>query len=446
MKRLLAPFSLLHDLWPLLHGTLLAVPVALAAGSASAFFLWALDYVTKQHWQHPELLWGLPLAGVGVGLLYQYFGKGAEKGNNLLIDEIHQPGGGVPTRMAPLVLIGTLITHLFGGSAGREGTAVQMGGGLAAGLAQMFRAGEKSHRLMLMCGIAAGFGAVFGTPLTGAIFAMEVLVIGRIQYSALIPVLVASVIGDAACTAWGIHHTVYHLEVPHSAGTHAPFEALLLFHVVVAGACFGLASLFFSELTHRLQRSLTRFIPQAVWRPLVGGLIVIAMTWMLGTRDYLGLGVEPPPGGMVSITHSFEANGATPWSWLWKSLFTSITLASGFKGGEVTPLFFIGSTLGHTLGMLLNEPVALFAALGFIAVFAGAANTPLACTVMGIELFGAHHTVHFATACFVAYAFSGHSGIYLAQRVGISKKSGQSLEETLTLREVREKLPSKKST
>lgn len=445
MKRLIAPLSPLRDLWPLLHGCLLALPVAVAAGSASALFLWALDEVTKLHWQHPEWLWGLPVAGVLVGLLYQHFGKGAEKGNNLLIDEIHQPGGGVPTRMAPLVLIGTLITHLFGGSAGREGTAVQMGGGLAAGLARLFRVGEKNHRLMLMCGIAAGFGAVFGTPLTGAIFAMEVLVIGRIQYGALIPVLVASVIGDATCTAWGIHHTVYHLEVPLSAGTHAPFEAMLLLHVVMAGACFGLASLFFSELTHRLQRGFTRCFPQALWRPLVGGLIVIAMTWMLGTRDYLGLGVEPPPGGMVSITQSFEAGGATNWSWLWKSLFTSVTLASGFKGGEVTPLFFIGSTLGHTLGLLLDEPVALFTALGFIAVFAGAANTPLACTVMGIELFGAHHTVHFATACFVAYAFSGHSGIYLAQRVGVCKKSGQRLDGSITLREARENAAIKKT-
>jgi H+/Cl- antiporter ClcA len=446
MKRLIAPLSPLCDLWPLLHGCLLALPVAVAAGSASALFLWALDQGTELHWQHPEWLWGLPVAGVLVGLLYQHFGKGAEKGNNLLIDEIHQPGGGVPTRMAPMVLICTLITHLFGGSAGREGTAVQMGGSLAAGLARLFRVSEKNHRLMLMCGIAAGFGAVFGTPLTGAIFAMEVLVIGRIQYGALIPVLVASVIGDATCMAWGIHHTVYHLEVPLSAGTHAPFEAMLLLHVVMAGACFGLASLFFSELTHRLQRGFVGLMPHAVWRPALGGLIIIAMTWMLGTRDYLGLGVEPPPGGMVSITQSFEAGGATTWSWLWKALFTSVTLASGFKGGEVTPLFFIGSTLGHTLGLLLDEPVALFAALGFIAVFAGAANTPLACTVMGIELFGAHYSVHFATACFVAYAFSGRSGIYLAQRIGVCKKSGQRLDSTITLREVRDNASIKKTT
>ncbi len=438
MRRLLHVPTHLNQLRQLLQWTLLALPVALLSGSASALFLWALDKVTQLQWSHPQLLWGLPLAGVGVGLLYHYLGKGTEKGNNLLIDEIHQPGGGVPARMAPLVLIGTLITHLFGGSAGREGTAVQMGGSLAGLLARWFKLGVHHRKLMLLCGIAAGFGSVFGTPLTGAIFAMEVLVVGRMQYEALIPVLVASVVGDATCSAWGIHHTVYHLDVAHSDGTHAAFEAVLLGKVALAGGCFGLMSFFFAELTHSLQRGFGRLIPYAPLRPLLGGALVIAFTLLLGTRDYLGLGVHAPPQGTVSILASFEEGGVPSSSWLWKTLFTSVTLGSGFKGGEVTPLFFIGSTLGHVLGVLMHEPVALFAALGFIAVFAGAANTPLACTVMGIELFGAHYAVYFSVACFVAYYFSGHSGIYLSQRLGVSKKSDGGPSDT-TLREARER-------
>ncbi len=429
---------LIRDLGQLLRWTLLALPVALVAGSATALFLWSLDEVTKLQWAHPGLLWFLPLGGVAVGLLYHYLGKGSDKGNNLLIDEIHEPGGGVPTRMAPLVLIGTLVTHLFGGSAGREGTAVQMGGSLADMLVRLFRVDNSNRCLMLMCGIAAGFGAVFGTPLTGAIFAMEVLVVGRVQYEALIPVLVASVLGDAACSAWGIHHTVYHLDVPHEAGTHAAFQALLLGKVALAGIAFGLGGKFFAELTHRLQSSIAKVVPYAPMRPVLGAVIVIALVFLLGTRDYLGLGVSAPPGGQVSIIASFQDGGATPWSWLWKTLFTSITLASGFKGGEVTPLFFIGSTLGHTLGLLMHEPVALFAALGFIAVFAGAANTPLACTVMGIELFGAHYAVYFAVACFIAYFISGHSGIYLSQRLGMPKTETAGIEPHTTLRQVRD--------
>lgn len=433
--------SFLTDIGHLLHWTLLTLPVAVVAGSASALFLWSLNKVTELQWQHPQMLWFLPLGGVAVGFLYHYMGKGSDKGNNLLIDEIHQPGGGVPARMAPLVLIGTLVTHLFGGSAGREGTAVQMGGSLAAMLARWFGMAQENRRLMLMCGIAAGFGAVFGTPLTGAIFAMEVLVVGRMQYEALIPVLVASVLGDATCSAWGVLHTVYHLDVAHSAGTHAAFDAVLLSKTALAGIVFGMGGQLFSELTHRLQRLFSQLVPYAPLRPALGALVVIALVSVVGTRDYLGLGVIPPPGGQVSVVTSFQEGGAMPLSWLWKTLFTSVTLASGFKGGEVTPLFFIGSTLGHVLGSVMHEPVALFAALGFIALFAGAANTPLACTVMGIELFGAHYAIYFAVACFVSYFFSGHSGIYLSQRIGVAKRSTLPALRDITLREARNMPP-----
>ncbi len=422
MKRLLHLSSHLSDLGQLLRWTLLALPVALVTGSATALFLASLDWMTKTHGRHPELLWGLPAAGGLIGWLYHRFGKSSDRGNNLLIDEIHQPGGGVPARMAPLVLVGTLVTHLFGGSAGREGTAVQMGGSLAGLLARWFRVSPANQRLMLMCGIAAGFGAVFGTPLTGAVFAMEVLVIGRLNYEALIPVLVASVVGDAVCTAWGIHHTLYHLDVAPAAGARAVLDGMLLLKVVVAAAAFGLTARFFAELTHGIQRVMARFVSYPPLRPVLGGVMVIAMVYGLGTRDYLGLGVEATREGGVSIVSSFELGGAGPLSWLWKTLFTAVTLGSGFKGGEVTPLFFIGSTLGHALGLLLQEPVALFAALGFIAVFAGAANTPLACTLMGIELFGAHYAVYFGAACFVAYYFSGPAGIYRAQRTGVPKR------------------------
>jgi len=423
MKRLLhLPFSHLSDLTQLLRWTLLALPVGVVVGSACAFFLAALHWMTHTHGEHPELLWGLPVAGILVGWLYHRFGKGSDRGNNLIIDEIHQPGGGVPARMAPLVLFGTLVTHLFGGSAGREGTAVQMGGSLAGLLARWFHVTPQNRRLLLMCGIAAGFGAVFGTPLTGAIFAMEVLIIGRVNYEALIPVLVASVVGDAICTAWGIGHTQYHLEVAPEEGLRAAFDAFILLKVALAAIFFGLMARVFAGLTHSVQRGMARLVSYPPLRPALGGAVVIAMVYALGTHDYLGLGVEATHEGGVCIVSSFEPGGATPWSWLWKTLFTAVTLGSGFKGGEVTPLFFIGATLGHALALLMNEPVALFAALGFIAVFAGASNTPLACTIMGIELFGAHYAVYFGVACFVAYFFSGPTGIYSAQRTGVPKR------------------------
>src|ERR1700761_3362232 len=196
----------------LLRWTLLVIPVALVAGSLVALFLWLLDWAIHFRFAHGWLLYLLPLAGVVIYFLYKLWGKGSEAGNNLIMDEIHAPGGGVPFRMAPLVLITTVITHLFGGSAGREGTAVQIGGSIANFFATRFRLSPEDVSMLLKAGIAAGFGAVFGTPITGAIFALEVLALGRIRHDALLPCFIASVLADVVCSAWGIHHTVYHID------------------------------------------------------------------------------------------------------------------------------------------------------------------------------------------------------------------------------------------
>src|SRR3954452_324451 len=227
----------------LLYWTALIVPISIATGSLVALFLWLLDVVTTTRWQHLWLILLLPLAGMLITFLYKTYGKNTEAGNNLIMDEIHKPGGGIPFRMAPLVLFSTIITHLFGGSAGRERTAVQMGGSIASLFSKWYKLKHRDKRILLMCGMAAGFGAVFGTPITGAIFAMEVLVIGRIKYDALIPCLIASILADITCSAYGIHHTRYSIAFTSEIHNtkllpYFSFDFLLLFKVIVAGVAF----------------------------------------------------------------------------------------------------------------------------------------------------------------------------------------------------------------
>ncbi|MEO5685173.1 MAG: voltage-gated chloride channel family protein [Chitinophagaceae bacterium] len=408
----------------LLKWTLLVLPVSFFAGSIVALFLWLLDKVTLLRWQNGWLLYLLPFAGMLIYFLYNKLGGKSEAGNNLIMDEIHEPGGGVPARMAPLVLVTTLLTHLFGGSAGREGTAVQIGGSMAGVMARLLKLKPPDVRILLMTGIAAGFGAVFGTPITGAIFALEVLAIGTIRYNALVPCLMASILANITCTAWGIQHTHYHISNAELAASLISFlhiDFLLLGKVVLAAVAFGLASYLYAQIQHTIKNYSNKYIQHRWLIPAIGGVVIILLCLITGTRDYIGLGVTSSEPNGISIVSSFNPGGANTWSWLWKIIFTSVTLGMGFKGGEVTPLFFIGAALGNTIASLTGSPVDLFAGLGFIAVFAGATNTPIACTIMGVELFGGDPVLYYAVACFTAYYFSGHSGIYTAQRMAVNK-------------------------
>ena len=442
MNKLRQTFDQFDILKYVIKWFVLVLPVAFVAGSLVALFLYLLEQATHLRWQNEWLLYFLPVAGVAIVALYRFKGKNAEAGNNLVMDEIHKPGGGIPARMAPFVLITTVVTHLFGGSAGREGTAVQIGGSVANFIGKKFKLKKEDLRILLIAGVAAGFGAVFGTPVAGTIFALEVMAIGRIKYDALLPAFLASVMADMFCSMYGIGHTQYFIDFhePVSSGfSFMHLDVTLILYVIMSGVFFGMASYAFSELSQVIKTLANKFISRKLLIPLFGGIIVIALSFVLGTKDYLGLGVNSPDGTGVSIVNAFKSGGADTFSWFWKLLFTAITLSTGFKGGEVTPLFFIGATLGNTIAMLTGNPVDLFAGLGFIAVFAGATNTPLACTLMGVELFGGEHVLYYAIACFIAYYFSGHSGIYTSQRVGVSKANfSYHLDKENTLKNIRD--------
>lgn len=386
---------------------LIAIAAAVLAGTASAWFLLSLDWATRSRQATPWLMALLPAAGFAVGWAYYRLGKPVEAGNNLIIDEIHDPRKVIPRRMVPLVFIGTVVSHLFGASVGREGTAVQMGGALADQLTAVFRLGPEDRRVLLMAGMSAGFAAVFGTPLAGALFGLEVLAIGRLRYDALFPCVIAAIVADQVCLAWGVHHAVYVVR------TVAPVTGWTVLSVIVAGIIFGLVGLLFATATHRVGTWMKRVIAYPPLRPFVGGAVVAGSVYLLHTEAYIGLGI---PTILAAFDHPL------PW---WDSVgkfgYTVASLGSGFKGGEVTPLFFIGATLGNSLAPLLHLPFAMLAGLGFVAVFAGAANTPLATIVMAIELFGPQIAPFAAIACVASYLFSGHSGIYHAQRLGRAK-------------------------
>ena len=378
--------------------------VGILAGSASAIFLVSLDWVTNWRENNVWIIALLPLAGLIIGLVYYYLGTDVVKGNNQLLEEFHSPKQVIPLKMAPLVLFGTLLTHLFGGSAGREGTAVQMGAAIADQFTSIFNLKPKDRKILIIIGISAGFASVFGTPLAGAVFALEVLILGRMRYEAILPSLLTAVIADYTCTAWGVAHTRYSIPMVPELTPQNFLWAIL------AGIIFGFAAMLFSVSTHFWTDLFKSRIKYAPLRPLIGGILIAAAVWLMGTTKYIGLGIP-----LIQSAFSEDLNS---YDFLLKILFTSFTIGAGFKGGEVTPLFFIGATLGNALVWFVPLPIALLAGMGFAAIFSGATNTPIACTLMGIELFGTESALFIGIACVVSYFFSGHSGIYTSQIAG----------------------------
>ncbi|MET0390864.1 MAG: chloride channel protein [Polyangiales bacterium] len=397
--------------------------VGVLSGAASALFLWLLDVATRLRIQHASIVYGLPVVGLGLGWLYTRYGQPIKAGNNLIIDTLHTGGPELPLRMTPMVLLGTVMTHLAGGSAGREGTAVQMGASLADWLAHRARVSPGMRLQLLAAGVAGGFGSVFGTPVAGAVFGLELVVLGRLDHQALVPALLAACIGDLTTRALGITHVVYPAAPP------LPLTPLLLSQWALFAVAVAAVSAAFVELTHALKRLGERRVPSLPARMFVGGLVVVGLWKLLGTSDYLGLGIP-------MILHAFTDPQLPVYVFALKLVFTAITLGASFPGGEVTPLFFIGAALGSVLARWLGIPVALGAGVGLAAMFAAAANTPLALSVMAIELLGAAALPHVAIVCALAFVLSGHRSVYPAQRLVHRKAGGPSLGEPTALRDL----------
>jgi len=397
-----------HDLvslskYLLING-LLAALIGVVAGLGCWVFMFGLELIG--HWREQQgfLPWlALPPVGVLVVWLYQRWGQDVLGGNNLLLEQIHAPKQRTPLRMAILILFSTWLGHLSGASVGREGSGVQIGGTLADNLAALLRVGAARRRLLLIAGISASFAALFGTPMAAALFAVEVLMIGGLGYAAIFPALVAAITAHMLCQSLGLQHGHYQQR------SQLLFDVPTALRVMLLAGCCALVARCFSFLMRLFTRYSLKWLKNAYWRAAFAGVVMCAALWLFGAK-YAGLGEE-------TIRQSFvQVQGVEVFAL--KMLLTAFCLALGFKGGEVTPLFFTGATLGSALAWYVGLPLDVAAAIGFVGVFCAASNTPLACTVLAVELFGHENALFFMLACVVSYVMAGHSSIYRAQLRG----------------------------
>ena len=390
----------------------ITIMTASLVGSATAWFLLALDFVTIWRTDHIWVVNFLPLIGLGIGYAYHYFGSAVQKGNNLIL-ETHQAivttssssttstsTKPIPLLMAPLVFISTLLTHVAGGSAGREGTAVQMGGAIADQFTTLFKLSAAERKTILIMGVSAGFAAVFGTPWAAAIFALEIMSFKKIKFENIIPSFVAAFCAHYICLAWMVKHTVYSIDIIPS------ITVSTISWTMLAGIIFGVTAFVFIQ-SNKVLEGLFSKIKFAPFRPFIGGIIIALFIILANSTKYIGLGIP-------SIMDAFNTHAGN-FDFAIKLLLTSLTLSAGFKGGEVTPLFFIGATLGNILIWFIPLPMALLAGMGFVAVFAGATHCVVASIIMGMELFGIQAGMYVGLASLVAYFASGMNGIYNAK-------------------------------
>lgn len=374
-------------------------------GFVGAAFHLGVSYATAVRQAHPWILYLLPVGGVVIAGLYKLC-RLEGKGTNAVIESVHF-GKSVPTLLVPLIFVATVITHLLGGSAGREGAALQIGGGIGYRTGTLLRLGEKDLPLATLCGMSGVFAALFGTPLTATVFALEVISVGVLYYAGLLPCITASLTGYYIATVMGVEPTRFTVAMP-----ALTWPALGLVTALAVGC--ALVSILFCRGLHITERLAERWLKNSFLRAAMGGLIIVLATLALGTTDYNG-------AGMDVIQRAVEQGQADGWAWFLKLAFTAVTIGCGFKGGEVVPSFFVGATFGCAAGGLLGLPPSFAAAVGLVAVFCGAVNCPIASVILSVELFGAGGMAYFAAACAVSYLLSGYCGLYSSQTILYSK-------------------------
>lgn len=387
----------------------LAMLVGLVCGVVGSLFHLGVEWATECRERHSFLLWCLPAAGLVIVGFYKLT-KTEGQGTDDIIEAVHN-GKSLPLLLLPAIFIGTVLTHLCGGSAGREGAALQMGGDIGYHAGRLFRMDDRDMRTATLCGMAAFFSALFGTPLAATVFAMMVISVGVLYHVAFLPCFTASLVAYGVSRLMGVAPTQFTVTSP-------VLEPLMLLQVAVLGVLCALVSILFCDTIHLTAKIFGKRITNPWVRVLFGGLAIILMTVMVGNYDYNGAGMEV-------IRRAVEDGEALPMAFLLKLLFTAVTLGSGYKGGEVVPSFFVGATFGCVMGPLLGLPAGFAAAIGLVAVFCACVNCPLASILLSVELFGSEGMLYFALACGISYMLSGYNGLYSSQTILYSKLKAQ---------------------
>ena len=383
-----------------------SIVVGIVAGSCGTAFYFALSVVTDFRMKYPWLIYFLPIGGLAIVGLYHLCKDDNDTGTNLVISAIHS-GDKVPFIMAPLIFVSTLITHLFGGSAGREGAALQMGGSIGSSIGRIFRFDEKDKHVMIMCGMSAAFSALFGTPMAAAIFSMEMISVGVMYYIALVPCVISSLIAHGIASYFNVTNEFFAIEnIP-------DFTILNSVKISALAILCALVSILFCVALHSSEALYKKYLPNKYTRVFIGGCFVIIATMLVGNQTYNGTG--------MSVIQSSIDGSVRPEAFLLKIIFTALTLGAGFKGGEIVPSFFIGATFGCVAGPLLGLSAPFAASLGMAAVFCGVTNCPLASIMLCIEVFGVHGMAYYALCCAVSYMLSGYYGLYTEQKIMYSK-------------------------
>ena len=388
--------------WMVLGGV-----IGLVGGIIGSLFHIGVDTATQMRLAHPWVLYLMPVGGLAIVGLYRLT-KTEGKGTNDIIASVHF-GEQVPGLLVPVIFVSTVITHLCGGSAGREGAALQIGGGIGYQAGRLLRLGEKDLPLATLCGMSGVFAALFGTPLTATVFALEVISVGVLYYAGLVPCLTAALTGYLVSVLMGVPPTRFTVTVP-------GLEVRTMLLVMVLALLCAVVSILFCRGLHGVEHLLKRTLKNPYLRVAVGAAVLIGLT-LLTNGDYNGAGME--------VIGRAIAGQADPWAWVWKLLFTAITIGCGFKGGEVVPSFFVGAAFGCVAAGWLGLPAGFGAAMGLVSVFCGAVNCPLASIILSVELFGSGDLLYFAMACSISYLISGYCGLYSSQTILYSKLRAQ---------------------